>query len=88
MKTALLQCLKDPELRGEVQTLFKELVTEAVADATASRDAEIADLKGQLKDTNEQLRDTNAQLRDTNAQLRDTNAQLNELEQYTPAVSV
>ena len=51
MKKALMECLKD----REVTALIGELIRAAVAEATAAKDAEIAELKVQLRRTNDQL---------------------------------
>ena len=51
LKKALLECFRD----GEIQSLLREQVRAAVAEAVAAKDKEITELKDELRRTNEQL---------------------------------
>ena len=53
MKMVLMDCFKE----GEFQAILKEAVAAAVTEAMAAKDAEIADLKEQLKKTTMQVND-------------------------------
>ena len=53
LKKAMLECLRD----GEIQSLLREQVKAAVAEAVAAKDQEIAELRDELRRTNDQLND-------------------------------